>query len=109
MSCPVCCFLKCQLLAVCCYACSLPRPPPIRTGRETSAPAGPASTSIPEHASAAPVAPARQQSNYQIAAHIPPGYVKTSAELYESPSAVTRAYQRNTYSTSLGESGHLQL
>jgi hypothetical protein len=85
------------------HAHSLPYPAPIRTGREPSA-AGAATAAAAAAAAPRPSGSGQQgnNSNYQIPAHIPPGYVLSSPELYESPSAATRAYQRNTYTTSAG-------
>lgn len=82
---------------------SLPKPPPIQTGREN---AGERSaeryTSTGASGAAQFAASAGQNSNYQIAAHVPPGYVLSSPKLYESPNAATKAYQRNSYNTSNG-------
>lgn len=81
------CAHKVVTCCVCVLACSLPYPPPIRTSRAGGA----------EQSSSAGAASANNNnSNYSIPAHVPPGYILSSAELYESPSAVTRAYQRNT-------------
>jgi hypothetical protein len=75
---------------------SLPRPPHIRTGRGTAAHAAPPQD-VGGGASGA----------YQIPAHVPPAFLVSSAELYDSPKPVTQAYQRSGYNTSTGGSaGH---
>lgn len=88
------------------FSCSHPNLASIRTGRESTAgqagTAWPSATGSAGPPAGAPTAAAGHNSNYQIAAHVPPDYVLSSPELYESPSAATRAYQRNTYTTSAG-------
>lgn len=89
-------------------ACRLPYLTPIKTGREGSQQArrsGEGAAAAQARAATGATAAAGSglnNSNYQIAAHIPENYVLSSPELYESPSAVTRAYQRNIHTTPSG-------